>query len=103
MQPGPVVGANGQGALSLIDTPAAILANDTDMVFDWAEKNFPQFSPAGAVSQYILGYRYRVYSNRFYLAVNQGGTPHIYYFDDQSMTTLMDVGLLADFLERARQ
>lgn len=72
---------------------------NVDKVFMWAESLFPQFTPRGATSQSLLGYRYRGYQNRYYLAVNGGGTPHVYYFDNTSMNTLMDVGLLSDFLK----
>ncbi len=38
-------------------------SNDDDCLFNWAEKNYPQFlSPAGAVSQILSPYYYRYYS-----------------------------------------
>ena len=92
--PNAVVGADGQAYLNLLSP----LFQNVDKVFNWAEKRFPQFTPSGGNSDSILGYRYRSYQDRFYLAVNEGGTPHVYYFDASSMTTLIDAGLLSDFL-----
>ncbi len=93
LAPSPVMGVGGQGYLNLFS-----FSQGVDKVFAWAESHLPQFTPRGGNSQSLLGYRYRGYQDRYYLAVNEGGTPHVYYFDNISMNTLMDVGLLSDFL-----
>jgi hypothetical protein len=94
-----VVGRNGYGLLNLLTSTGSAFASSVDRIFDWAEKNFPQFSnPKGAESLSILGFRYRAYGERYYLAVNEGEPHRLYYYDAVSMNTLLDVGLLADFL-----
>ena len=98
LTPGAVVGANAVGILNVGVTMSPIFARDADKVFTWAEKNYPQFKPAGLASISTFGYRYRVYEGRYYLAVNEVNSPHVFYFDAFSMSQLLDVGLLSDFL-----
>lgn len=77
------------------------LGGDADAVFDWAQRTYPLvFSPA-APSATLYGYRYRSYANH-YLAVNETGTPHLYYLGPLSVFKVLDLGLLADFVALAR-
>jgi pimeloyl-ACP methyl ester carboxylesterase len=82
-------------------TAGAGLAADADKVFDWAERTYAfVFSPAGQ-SATVAGYRYRSYGNH-YLAVNEIGTPHLYYLGPLSLFKVLDLGLLSDFVALAR-
>lgn len=82
-------------------TAGAGLTADADRVFNWAERTYAfVFSPAGQ-SAALAGYRYRSYGNH-YLAVNETGTPHLYYLGPLSLFTVLDLGLLSDFVALAR-
>ena len=94
-----VLGKGGFVLLNLLTSTGSAFAITVDKIFDWAEKNYSQFSnPEGAESLSILGFRYRAYGGRYYLAVNEGDPHHLYYYDAVSMNTWLDVGLLSDFL-----
>jgi alpha-tubulin suppressor-like RCC1 family protein len=100
--PGPVVGLNGQGFLNLGGTSINTLSADADKVFGWAEKTYPAFfAPANGTSLTIPGYRYRTYSGGGFLAVNDNGTAHLYYLGPLNNNTVMDLGLLSNWLTQA--
>lgn len=106
--PGRVLGANGQGFLNvgtLTRTASPNADADADKVFTWAERTFPQYSgPAAPASTSVSGYRLRFYPDTSsYLGVNESGTPHLYYLGPLSSNTVMDLGLLTNWVVTAGQ
>lgn len=99
-------------SVSFTEAPVAVaglalgasgLSADADKVFDWAERTFPQyFSPGGSSSASKSGFRLRYYSGtNSFLGVNETGTPHFYYLGPVSGNTVVDLGLLSDWVVRA--
>ena len=84
-----------------VTSAGSSLHADADKVFVWAEKTYAQVFGKGQASQTIPGYRYRSYANGHYLAVNDTGTPKLYYLGPLSNNTVLDLGLLAGFLVQA--
>lgn len=82
---------------------ASGLGADADKVFAWAERTLPQyFSPAGAGSASSSGFRLRFYSStNSYLGVNETGIAHLFYLGPLSANTVVDLGLLAEWLTKA--
>lgn len=102
-----VAGANAGGtgsaaSVTLTVTPAvSTLIADADKVFIWAEKTYATLFAKGQPTQTITGYRYRGYANGHYLAVNDSGTPTLYYLGPLSNHALLDLGPLATWLVEA--
>lgn len=82
-------------------TASAGVSADADSVFNWAERNFALVFSPGATSRSIGGYRYRQY-NGHYLAVNESGTPHLYYLGPLNNNSVLDLGPLSVFVQMAR-
>jgi hypothetical protein len=92
----------GKASTFTATTLASTLNADADKVFAWGERTFPDFfSPANGASQAITGYRYRAYSGGGFLAVNDSGTPHLYYLGPLSGNTVLDLGLLSGWVLQA--
>lgn len=85
---------------ALVAASAGALA-DAETVFNWAEKNFALVFSPGATSGSIGGYRFRQYGLH-YLAVNESGTPHLYYLGPLNNNTVLDLGPLSVFVQMAR-
>ena len=80
------------------------LSADADRVFTWAEANYPTiFSSNGKASVVAIGYRYRGYTENHFLAVNDTGTPRLFYFGPLSGRTLFDLGELAGWVAKSSQ
>lgn len=75
-------------------TPAA---NDSDVIFNYAEAAYPQFlSPAGAVSRTAGIYYYRYYpGTNAYIATANG---RFYYLGPASNNQILDLGTSSDWL-----
>lgn len=86
---------------------SATLETDTDKVFNWAERSYPQlFSPAGQMTQTAVfpGYRVRYYpATQSYLGVNASGEHHLFYLGVQGSDGVLDLGLLSGWVSRAGQ
>ncbi|OYU46463.1 MAG: hypothetical protein CFE44_01995 [Burkholderiales bacterium PBB4] len=83
---------------------ASTVQQDADKVFAWAERTYPDFfAPTPAVSSDALaGLRLRSYAgSRSYLGVNTTGISRLYYLGPLSGDTVVDLGLLAEWLARA--
>jgi alpha-tubulin suppressor-like RCC1 family protein len=92
-----------QGLGNSVPSPTS-LATDADAVFAWAERNYPSFfSPASTASQSVGGYRLRYYTGtNTYLGVNETGTAKLYYLGPATNNTLLDLGLLSDWVKMTR-
>ena len=101
------VNAGGTGSTASVTvtvTPAvSTLIADADKVFVWAEKTYATIFGRGQLTQTITGYRYRSYANGHFLAVNDTGTPRLYYLGPLSDNKPFDLGLLSVFLTQANQ
>lgn len=80
---------------------SSTLIVDADKVFVWAEKTYASIFGRGQATQTITGYRYRSYSGGHFLAVNDTGTPRLYYLGPLSNNALFDLGLLASWVTQA--
>lgn len=82
-------------------TTVSTLAADAERVFNWAERQYPQFfAPAGTtLDSAVPGYLLRAYAaTGSYIGINTSGTPRLYYLGPASAQTLLDLGPLADWL-----
>ena len=99
------VNAGGTGSTASVTvtvTPAvSTLIADADKVFVWAEKTYATIFGRGQLTQTITGYRYRSYANGHFLAVNDTGTPRLYYLGPLSDNKPFDLGLLSGWLAQA--
>lgn len=84
-----------------VTTGGSTLIVDADKVFVWAEKTYASIFGRGQATQSITGYRYRSYANGHFLAVNDSGTPRLYYLGPLSNNTVFDLGLLSGWLTQA--
>jgi|JI10StandDraft_1071094.scaffolds.fasta_scaffold03994_14 PKD repeat protein len=84
-----------------VSTGVSTLIADADKVFVWAEKTYASIFGRGQPTQTITGYRYRSYANGHFLAVNDTGTPHLYYLGPLSNNTVLDLGLLSGWVTQA--
>lgn len=76
--------------------PSASTVITVDQLFDWAERTYPQFFPAGGQPGELQTYRFRYYpSTDLYLAV-EGGT-RVLLLGAPTSWQLVVVGNLADF------
>jgi hypothetical protein len=96
--PTAVLASNGRDNLNLLAAMPSALVTDADTTFTWAETTYGQFFAAGPLTRSLNGYRYRAYAGGQYLAVNESGTPHLYYLGPLSANSMMDLGLLSTFL-----
>jgi hypothetical protein len=74
---------------------------DADKVFVWAERTYATIFGRGQATQTITGYRYRSYTNGHFLAVNDSGTPSLFYLGPLSDNKPLDLGLLSIWLIQA--
>jgi len=77
---------------------------DSDAIFDWAEKNYPQyFSTNGEVRTYSsIEYKSKTYIARRYLSTNVYiGTSNgmVYYFSEDIFNGLLEVNTIRKFLD----
>jgi hypothetical protein len=74
--------------------------NPSDCVFDWAERDFPQyFSPAKASSAYYQNYYYRYYATTgVYLATNDN---ILWAIGPPTNNALLSLGPMSNFLQAA--
>jgi PKD repeat protein len=84
-----------------VTTGVSNLIADADKVFVWAEKTYASIFGRGQATQTITGYRYRSYANGHFLAVNDTGTPHLYYLGPLSNNAVLDLGLLSGWVTQA--
>jgi PKD repeat protein len=84
-----------------VSTGVSTLIADADKVFVWAEKTYASIFGRGQPTQTITGYRYCSYANGHFLAVNDTGTPHLYYLGPLSNNTVLDLGLLSGWVTQA--
>lgn len=84
-----------------VTTGGSTLIVDADKVFVWAEKTYASIFGRGQATQSITGYRYRSYANGHFLAVNDSGTPRLYYLGPLSNNTVFDLGLLSGWVTQA--
>ena len=94
--PAPVLGVGGAGYLHLGLTR---WAQETDAVFNWAEKTYSDvFVATGSPSIPLVGFRLRAYPNSHFLGVNESGTPRLLYKGPLSNNGILDLGSLAYWL-----
>lgn len=75
-----------------------VRGEQSDCLFNWAEKTYPQyFSPAGGKSQTLGEYYYRQYAGNIYLATSSQDNHGYYYAGGQ----LGDLGLVAQWYAQA--
>jgi PKD repeat protein len=84
-----------------VTTGSSTLVADADKVFVWAERTYASIFGRGQATQTITGYRYRSYANGHFLAVNDTGTPRLYYLGPLSNNTVFDLGLLSGWVTQA--
>jgi uncharacterized repeat protein (TIGR02543 family) len=74
--------------------------NPSDCIFDWAERDFPQyFSPAKASSAYYQNYYYRYYAaTGVYLATNDN---ILWALGPPTNNALLSLGPMSNFLQAA--
>jgi uncharacterized repeat protein (TIGR02543 family) len=74
--------------------------NPSDCIFDWAERDFPQyFSPAKASSAYYQNYYYRYYAaTGVYLATNDN---ILWALGPPTRNVLLNLGPMSNFLQAA--
>jgi cytochrome c553 len=79
-------------------------------VLDWAEVTYPSlFTATGEGSLDVAGWRLRQYPvadpksvSALGVSVSTSATPHLYYYGPLSQFTLLDLGLLSDWLSTAK-
>jgi len=82
--------------------PAAANPADSDCLFSWAERTYPQFfSPAGGISASYAQYYYRFYSGTGNYLATSSANDHVYVLAPDYGTVPIDVGTAADFLASA--
>jgi probable HAF family extracellular repeat protein len=83
-------------------TPTNLSISGPDCIFNWAERNYPQFfSPIGTGSAIFSPYYFRYYSStENYLALSLTDD-HIWVLGPISENQLLDVGSYADLLAKA--
>lgn len=81
---------------------AGMALSDTDRVFNWAERRYPDhFLPKNAATASAQGYTYRHYpASGEYLGVKDG---KVHYFKPADMAAPQEVGPLQPFVDAARQ
>lgn len=84
-----------------VSTGTSTLIADADKVFVWAEKTYASIFGRAQATQTITGNRYRSYANGHFLAVNDTGTPRLYYLGSLSNNAVFDLGLLSGWLTQA--
>lgn len=74
-------------------------ASDAERVFNWAEALHPETFPRGPTTQNLAGYTVRYYpASTIYLGAKNN---HLYVHDGK-LLNLLDVGLVGDFLGKAK-
>ncbi len=80
---------------------------NADLLFNWAEANFPSILNDSLTSQVLFDYYYRgpyvqpSSDSQFYLGVTLTANPHVVMFDTGNDTGLIDLGLMSDWLSTA--
>jgi hypothetical protein len=83
-------------AIASFPAPSSMPAITVDQLFQWAERTFPQYFPAGGLPGELQSYRFRYYpATDLYLAV-EGGTRVVALGRDTGYQ-LVDLGAFADF------
>jgi sugar lactone lactonase YvrE len=96
------VGTGSTTSVTVTVTPAvSTVILDADKVFVWAERTYATIFGRGQATQTITGYRYRSYTNGHFLAVNDSGTPSLFYLGPLSDNKPLDLGLLSIWLIQA--
>ncbi len=77
-----------------------VAQNPSDCIFDWAERDFPQyFAPAKATSAYYQNYYYRYYAaTSVYLATNDN---ILWALGPPTNNALLSLGPMSNFLQPA--
>jgi len=88
---------NGTGS-----TGSSCVLAPPDCLFNWAERNFPDwFAPAGATSNPLAQYYYRYYPQTNAYVATSSADNHVYYLGPLSNYSILDVGALSPLLSTA--
>ena len=98
------VATHGRGLYLLTSLAAPAFISQSDCLFSWAERAFPQFfAPARSASAMLTGtpYYYRYYSGTGnYLATNSADS-HVYALGVSTGGNLLNLGPMTTFLSEA--